>query len=82
MDWSHEETVLIFKLRANGRNNSQHCWPLTGFNFAQQLPTTPNNKQQGVQTDVTCNIQQSHVRLHGALDKVLSVDDYSTTIFG
>ena len=25
-------------------------------NFAQQLPTTCNNKQQGVQTDTTCNI--------------------------
>ena len=24
----------------------------------QQLPTTPNNMQQGVKTDATCNIQQ------------------------
>ena len=32
---------------------------LTGFklNFSQQHPTT-HNKQQGVQTDATCNIQQ------------------------
>ena len=31
-------------------------WPVS--NFAQQLPTTRNNMQQGVQTDATCNIQQ------------------------
>ena len=30
----------------------------TVSNFAQQLPTTHNNMQQGVQTDATCNIQQ------------------------
>ena len=28
---------------------------LTGSNFAQQLPTTRNNMQQGVQTDATPN---------------------------
>ena len=28
---------------------------LTGSNFAQQLPTTRNNMQQGVQTDPTPN---------------------------
>ena len=28
---------------------------LTGFKLC---PTTPNNKQQGVQTDATCDIQQ------------------------
>ena len=38
--------------------------------------------QQDVQTDAICNIQQCHVRLHGALVKVLSVDYYSTRIFG
>ena len=27
-------------------------------NFAQQLPTTRNNMQQGVQTDATCNMQK------------------------
>ena len=32
-------------------------WPVS--NFAQQLPTTRNNMQQGVQTNATCNIQQS-----------------------
>ena len=31
-------------------------WPVS--NFAQQLPTTRNNMQQGVQTDATCKIQQ------------------------
>ena len=31
---------------------------LTGSTFAQQLPTTRNNMQQGVQTDAICNIQQ------------------------
>ena len=31
-------------------------WPVS--NFAQQHATTSNNMQQGVQTDVTCNIQQ------------------------
>ena len=60
------------KLRANGRSNS-HRWELlannvpsvcTGLkvwpvsNFAQQLPTTRSNMQQGVHTDATCNIQQ------------------------
>ena len=41
---------------------------------AQQLPTTSNNMQQGVQTDATCQHpamlgvvgQQCCVRLHGA----------------
>ena len=27
-------------------------------NFAQQLQTTPNNMQQGLQTDATCNTKQ------------------------
>ena len=31
-------------------------WPVS--NFAQQLPTTRNNMQQGVQTYTTCNFQQ------------------------
>ena len=31
-------------------------WPVS--NFAQQLPTTRNNMQQGVQKDATCKIQQ------------------------
>jgi len=39
---------------------------LTSLNFAQQLPTTRSNMQQGVQSDATCNIQQCCVRLHGA----------------
>ena len=34
---------------------AQKAWPV--LNFAQQLPTTRINAQQGVQTDVTCNIQ-------------------------
>ena len=31
-------------------------WPVS--NSVQQLPTTSNNMQQGVQTDATCHIQQ------------------------
>ena len=38
-------------------------------NCAQQLPTTRNNMQQGVQTYATCNSQQCCVRLHGALEE-------------
>ena len=69
----------LLELRANGRNNSQRwqllannvpsvCtglkfWPVS--NFAQQLPTTSSNMQQGVQTDATCNIQQCCVRFYG-----------------
>ena len=37
-------------------------------NFAQQVPTTRNNMQQGVQTDATCKIQQFCIRLHGTLE--------------
>ena len=47
------------KLRANERNNSQHCWPnnVERFHtFAQQVSTTRNNMQQGVQTDATYNM--------------------------
>ena len=43
-------------------------WPVS--NFAQQLPTTSNKMQQGVQTDTTCNIRQFSelsVRLHKVL---------------
>ena len=50
------------KPRANGRNIVGSCCvrlhvakSLTGFKLCA---TTPNNMQQGVQTDVTCNIQQ------------------------
>ena len=64
---------IFVTLRANARNKSQNCWPtMMGVvasvctwlnvwpvsNIAQQLPTTLNNIQQGVQTDSTCNIQQ------------------------
>ena len=45
------------KLRAIGRNNSQHCAKrLTGFKrfFAAACKNMP----QGVQTDATCNIRQ------------------------
>ena len=62
--------LASFRLRANGRNNSQQCWELlankvasvctgdksmTGFKLCA---TTSNNMQQGVQADATCNIQQ------------------------
>ena len=50
------------KPRANGRNIVGSCCvrlhvakSLTGFKLCA---TTPNNTQQGVQTDATCNIQQ------------------------
>ena len=41
-----------------------NVWPVS--NFAQQLPTTSSNMQQGLQTDATCNIQQCCDRLRGA----------------
>ena len=51
------------KPRANGRNIVGGCCvrlhvtkSLTGFKLCA---TTPNNTQQGVQTNATCNIQQS-----------------------
>ena len=43
--WQTDQTLLRSKL-----------WPVS--NFEQQLPTTRNNMQQGVQTDATRNIQQ------------------------
>ena len=58
--------------RANGRNIVGQqlptlliiVWPVS--KFAQQLPTTRNNMQKGVQTDPKSNIQCC-VCLHGAL---------------
>ena len=67
------EDPRYFTLRANGRNNSQHFWANNfrsccvrlhlpkSFTVLNFCATTPNNTQQhaqGVQTDVTCNIQQ------------------------
>ena len=50
---------------ARGRSNSLHCWAknvgsccVRVGNGVQADATTPNNMQQGVQTDATCNIQQ------------------------
>ena len=43
------QSAFGVKLGANGRNNSQHCWP------NNVSATTPNNTQQ---TDATCNIQR------------------------
>ena len=42
------QSLKLVKLRVNGRNNSQHCWPLLHIagpvsNFAEQLLTTRNN---------------------------------------
>ena len=37
-------------------------------NFAQQLPTTRSNIEQGGQTDATCNIQQCCVPFLGGLE--------------
>ena len=45
-------------------------WPVS--NFVQQLLTTSNNMQQGVQTDAVCNIQQRCVRLQGALSRAFN----------
>ena len=71
------------KLRATRRNNSQLCrandvgsCSVRVGSGVQTDATTPNNIQQGVQTDATCNIQQYWelramqqccVRLPGAL---------------
>ena len=76
------EEQCHIKLRTNGGNNSQHCWPNNVgscgvlFHVAKSLTggfklyaTTHNNMQQGVQTDATCgNIQQCQLRpfAHGA----------------
>ena len=65
---SYEALGLFYlKLTANGLNNSQHCWPnkagsccvrlhvakrLTGLKLCA---ATPNNMQQGVQTDACAN---------------------------
>ena len=46
----------------NKRNGSK-AWQVV--NFAQQLPTTHNNTQQGMQTDATCHTQQCWELLHG-----------------
>ena len=63
-------SLLSIKLRANGRNDSQHCWPdnvgirCIRLQVVERLPgfklcaTTLNNMQQGAQTDATYNIQQ------------------------
>ena len=58
----------------NGHDNFQHCWSndvgiccVRVCSSAQTDATTPNNTQQGVQTDATFNIQQCCIRLHGPL---------------
>ena len=69
-----KENPTESKLRANGCNNSHHCWPnnvgrccvrlhvakrSTGFKFWTTTPlTTRHNMPQGVQMEVTRNIQQ------------------------
>jgi len=52
--------------RSRNKRNVGSCWlkRLTGFKLCA---TTPNNMQQGVQTDATCNIQQCCARLYWAL---------------
>ena len=57
--------------RLRKKRNVGSCWlkSLTGFNFEQQHETTSNSIQQRVQTDVTCNVQQCCVCLHGALER-------------
>ena len=66
------------KLLSYERDNFQHCctnivacWcvrVVVVFKRIQQLPTTPKNMQQGLQTDAACNIQQCCVRLQGGLN--------------
>ena len=57
------------------------------FHAAQRLTsfklcaTTPNNMQQGVQTDATCNIQQCRVRLLGALEIYRRPDNVSGNLY-
>ena len=68
--WAYNWGVI--KLRTNNSEHCWHCWPnnvggcyvrlhvaksLTGFKLYATTP--PNNTQQGVQTNATCNIQQS-----------------------
>ena len=68
----------VLKLLVKGRNNSQHCCAnsfacccvlvAVVFNRMQQLPTTRNKMQHGVQTDATCSLQQCCVRLLEAFE--------------
>ena len=66
-------------------NNVGSC--CVRFHAAQRLTsfklcaTTPNNMQQGVQTDATCNIQQCRVRLHGALEIYRRPDNVSGNLY-
>ena len=76
---------VTHKVRANGRNNSQHCWPvarrLTGIKHCATTRKNENNMQQDVQTDATCNIQQCWeivgqqccVQLHRAMQVLSNV---------
>ena len=41
-----------------------------GWSGVKTDTTTPNNMQQGLQTDETCNIQQRSVRLQGVLKQL------------
>ena len=66
------------KLLSYERDNFQHCcanivacWCVRVVVVSkriQQLPTTPKNMQQGLQTDAACNIHQCCVRLQGGLN--------------
>ena len=55
--------------RSRNQRNVGSRWlkSLTAFKLCltEQLTTTRNNMQQGVQTDATCNFQQCCVRLQG-----------------
>ena len=85
-DWGSQWTEVCIvskfycqaiKLRANGHNNSQHCWPnnvgscCIGFHVAKiltdfKLCTTTSNRVCMQLTDATCNIQQCCICLHVA----------------
>ena len=68
---SRSNLRAITRLETLGTQASlQVAKSLTGLKLCA---TTPNNMQQGVQTDATCNIQQCCVRLHRDLSYYLTV---------
>ena len=57
---------------ASAITEQKKCWELLVEKF-DRFQTLRNNMQQVVQTNAACNIQQSCVRLHGALKYLISV---------
>ena len=58
-----DPTLLCY---ASAIMEQKKCWELLAEKL-DQFQILPNNMQQGVQMDATCNIQQCCVRLHRAL---------------